>query len=83
MSNHSGDEADHTMISDVDPTEKLLKYSCGALFAIIFSLSLVVDLLFDKSGFTYALFTLPCVFIFGFLSMRHGNCFWYALKEYL
>ena len=83
MSKQSDDEAVRKVIIEVDSPEKLIRFGCGALFAIILSLSFAVDVLFDKSGFTYALFTFPCAFIFGFLSMRYGNRFWYALKEYL
>ena len=68
---------------EVDSTEKVLRFGCGALFAISFSVYSAIDLMFDESGFIFILFMLMTIIVFGFLAMKYGNRFWYSLKEFL
>ena len=68
---------------EIDSTEKVLRFGCGALFAISFSVYFAIDLMFNELGFIFILFMLMTSLVFGFLAMKYGNRFWYSLKEFL
>ena len=63
---------------EISETEKVTRFGCGALLGVVVGISLAVKLALDSFGWSVAI-VVGAVLVCGFLALKHGDEFWYAV----
>jgi len=64
-----------------DKSEKITRFGCGALFGILVGIGLVIRFAIASFGLVVGVI-LGAILVCGFLALKHGDEFWYSLKNW-
>lgn len=63
---------------EVSKTEKVTRFGCGVLFGVFVGIYLAFRLALSSYGLSIAIIVVA-ILVCGFLALKHGDEFWYAV----